>query len=173
MSLRRTTTQSRRAVERTINGFRSYLRDGKCSFTAPRREILEEILGSPPHFDAEGLYERLRKRRPAPGRATVYRTLAHLERSGAIRRVGFDEAHAHYELVAAAAHHEHLACERCGKVTEFRDSQLERRIEAVARRGTFRITRHEVVIVGVCSRCGASTRAAKGGGPGVRRIAET
>jgi Fur family ferric uptake transcriptional regulator len=135
------------------DGFRSFLRAGGHSFTSQRHSVLQEVLRSAAHFDAEELYARLRKRRAGASRATLYRTLGHLERWGLIRRVELDEDHAHYELTEGIGHHEHLVCERCGRVAEFTDPELEARIEEVIRARGFAASRHTVLIVGACAEC--------------------
>ncbi len=133
--------------------FRSYLRTTGGAMTAQRKTVLKAIAGMGPHFGTEELVARLRRSRRGASRATVYRTVAHLERSGIVRKVDFGEAHAHYESVLSRAHHEHLRCRRCGRVLEVRDGVLERRIEALARMHAFTLEKHTVQMVGLCREC--------------------
>ena len=102
-----------------VERFRRYFQDGGLPFTEQRRRILEEVCRSASHFDAEELYGRIRRRRVPASRATLYRTLGHLERAGVLRRIDIGGDHAHFEFVGTD-HHEHLVCTRCGRVVEIR-----------------------------------------------------
>jgi Fur family ferric uptake transcriptional regulator len=146
---RKTGERGREAAER----FGGWLRQSGRTFTSQRRLILEEVLAEPDHFDAEQLAERLRRRGSGASRATLYRTLAHLEQAGFLRRVGLDAGHAHYEPIPGARHHEHLVCERCGAVVEVSDPTLERRIGEFTRRAGFQGRRHDLLVVGLCPKC--------------------
>jgi len=141
-----------------IERFRCYFRDGGLPFTAQRRRILKEVCRSASHFDAEELYGRIRRRRITASRATLYRTLAHLERSGVLRRIDIGGDHAHYEFTGAD-HHEHLVCARCGRVVEIDDPPLETRVAKVLQDHGFSATRHAVQVFGECGECRGGGRA--------------
>jgi Fur family transcriptional regulator, ferric uptake regulator len=133
--------------------FGAYIAAGGGAMTAQRREVLRVIASMGPHFDAEELAKQLRRGRKPVSRATTYRTLAHLERSGIVRKVDFGEAHAHYESVSSRTQHEHLVCRACGQVLEATDTALEKRIEAIAEQNGFLLEKHTVQLVGLCRRC--------------------
>ena len=133
--------------------FTGYLRKNGLTCTGQRRRVVELILDGPAHFDAEDLAYRVRRADAGVSRATVYRTVNHLEAAGVIRKIDFNEAHAHYELAATGAHHEHLICVRCGKIVEFADSTLEKRIRAMAAKHGVLMTKHRVEIFGICRQC--------------------
>ena len=136
------------------NRFKEYLRSKGLSVTPQRREIVEYLCGESEHFDAETLINMLRNRNIAVSRATVYRTLFYLEDAGIIRKVSFEPgSHASYEFIVGSDHHEHVVCVSCGEIIEFSDPVLEHRINAVARRYGFTISRHMVQISGLCRRC--------------------
>ena len=50
-------------------------------------------------------------------------------------------------------HHHHLVCDRCGTVTPFNDSELERAISKLSRRVPMRVADHEIVLHGECPDC--------------------
>jgi Fur family transcriptional regulator, ferric uptake regulator len=136
------------------NRFREYLRDHGLAFTSQRRMILDLVSGDRSHFDAEELVATLRGNNCGVSRATVYRTLTHLQGAGLIREVPLGNEHAHFEYIAGAQeHHEHLVCEECGAVIEFSDPLLEERISSVAGENAFKMTKHTVQIQGLCRRC--------------------
>jgi len=163
MSAHRTARQSDRTTARQealLRRFGDYLQSRGFSVTAPRRAVLAEIARMGGHFDVEELATRLRRRTPPVSRATAYRTVNLLERSGMLRRLDFDQPNAHYECTATGANHEHLVCSRCGAITEVTDRQLERRIAAVAREHGFTLTGHAVHLVGLCRACRSAVSAA-------------
>jgi Fur family ferric uptake transcriptional regulator len=135
-----------------LQSFEGWLRERGSPSTSQRRRILEAIQAGPPHFGAEELSARLSKAGARVSRATLYRTLGSLEAAGVVRRVELDADHAHYEL-AEGEHHEHLVCESCGRIIEFSDAAVEKRLAAVLREHGFRARRHLVQVFGTCARC--------------------
>lgn len=89
------------------------------------------------------------------GRASVYRTLDRLEQLQLIQRVEVGGDAAGYERVDPAAHHHHLVCQECGRLSPFTSEQLEKAIEAVGRRSGFALSSHDVVLRGTCPDCKA------------------
>ena len=74
-------------MEREIEVFGEYLGRHRFKMTQERRAILEEALSSPGHFDADDLLLRFRNRGRQVSRATIYRTLFHLVKSGLLRKI--------------------------------------------------------------------------------------
>jgi Fur family ferric uptake transcriptional regulator len=95
----------------------------------------------------------------AVSRATVYRTLAHLQEAGLIRQVSNDPSQGKYEFLGNSCHHEHMACSVCGEVFEFTDKLLEQRIESVVRKAGFSMINHSVQIRGICRGCSEQVKA--------------
>jgi Fur family ferric uptake transcriptional regulator len=141
-----------------VERFRHYFQDGGLPFTEQRRRILEEVCRSASHFDAEELYGRIRRRRVPASRATLYRTLGHLERAGVLRRIDIGGDHAHFEFVGAD-HHEHLVCTRCGRVVEINEPDLEARVAALLSAHGFSTDRHAMQVFGECGECRGAARA--------------
>lgn len=139
--------------------FKEYLRKKGFSFTPQRGTILEYISSQTTHFHAEDLIKSLKERGMAVSRATVFRTLGHLQEAGLIRQVASDQTPGRYEFIGDSQHHEHMTCAKCGEVFEFHDKLLEQRIESVARKSGFVMTRHSVQIWGVCRRCDEQVQA--------------
>jgi Fur family ferric uptake transcriptional regulator len=70
-----------------------------------------------------------------------------------VRAHDFGEGFKRYEPMAAQADHEHLICERCGRVVEFQNERLERMLPIIADEHAFQHARHRVEIYGVCREC--------------------
>ena len=69
----------------------------------------------------ESLLEFVRQRRKGKrvSRATLYRTLEHLRAAGLVKMHRFGPGQALYEHVYSRRHHDHMVCDRCGRVIEF------------------------------------------------------
>ena len=147
-------TRAAEPPPRVKRRYERYLAAHGYSDTHQRREILEEIYRKRRHFDVEQLVAEMRERGSRVSRATVYRTIGHLEKSGLLRRLSFDEDHAHYEITLGAEHHEHLICEKCGRVVEITDPELENCLKRVLRSNGFsEEAANTVEITATCRRC--------------------
>ena len=133
--------------------FRDYLKSKGLKYTPERRLVLREIFSFHNHFDAEGLFEKLREKGEHVSRATIYRTLPLLIESGLIKEALRCQDHTHYEHVFGHPHHDHLVCLGCGRVIEFREDKIERMQELICRRYDFQSIEHRLGIRGYCNRC--------------------
>jgi Fur family ferric uptake transcriptional regulator len=116
--------------------------------------VVRALAGHDCAVTALELDEELRRRKPAVGRASVYRALEQLEQLGLVQRFEATRGIASYERVNPSGHHHHHAiCRRCGRMEPFEDPALERAIDGAAGRVEFEISEHDVVLRGVCERC--------------------
>ena len=138
------------AEERT---FERYLSSQGLKFTSQRRLILNKVLTKHDHFEADDLFMAFRREGKRLSRATVYRTLPLLVKSGLIREVQFGENHAHYEHAMGHRHHDHLICVTCGKVVEFCDESIEHMQDNVCAKHDFKAHSHSLEIKGYCNQC--------------------
>jgi Fur family ferric uptake transcriptional regulator len=120
--------------------------------TTQRMAILEYLHGGSRHTSAQELYEALNGDFPDIGFATVYRFLKMLSKHGFVNEVRMGGLPARYELTTQH-HHDHLTCEKCGKICEFENGEIERLQEKVARHFGFKLTHHVLELYGVCSDC--------------------
>jgi Fur family transcriptional regulator, ferric uptake regulator len=136
-----------------LDRFRRYLRDHRQPITRQRDLVAQVVLLAEDHPSVEGIRKALKARGENVGVATVYRTLDVLVQSGLVRAHDFGEGFKRYEPMPAQAHHEHLICERCGRVIEFQNERLERMLPIIADEHAFQHQRHRVEIYGVCRDC--------------------
>jgi Fur family transcriptional regulator, ferric uptake regulator len=116
--------------------------------TEQRRVIARVLSESADHPDVEELYRRASTVDPGISIATVYRTVRLFEDSGIIARHDFRDGRARYEQVPDE-HHDHLIDVKSGRVIEFRDEEIERLQEAIARRLGFRLVDHRLELYAV------------------------
>ncbi len=106
--------------------FKEYLESNNLKYTAERQAILDRVFANHNHFEADELLVELRLSQQNISRATIYRTLALLVKSGLLKEVISGERHTHYEHVFGHEHHDHLVCDNCGKIIEFVNYKIER-----------------------------------------------
>jgi Fur family transcriptional regulator, ferric uptake regulator len=86
------------------------------------------------------------------GLATVYRTLAALSECGAVDALSHHPGETCYRL-CSEEHHHHLVCERCHRVVELVDCDLDSWLSERARAHGFTISAHSVEATGTCADC--------------------
>lgn len=145
----------------------AYLAQSGLRVTHQRKVIAKAFFEHPGHPNIDELYTRIRERHPNIGQATVYRTLKLLVDSGLAEPSRFGDGTTRYEAADAEDHHDHLVCTECGHIVEFRDDEIERLQEVIAKSHRFRMTDHKMVIYGECLDSACSRRAAP-----ARRIAD-
>jgi len=137
-----------------VHLFRRYLRDQGLPVTQQREAIAEVVFGSSEHLSVEEIESLLRERGERIGKATIYRTLEMLVRSGLVEEHDFGEGFKRYEhLFGQKPVREHLVCTECGKVEEIHSPELVRLHEEAARRHDFVPARYRLQIYGICGAC--------------------
>ena len=121
-----------------------YFRKHGLKLTRGRSTILESVDGCEGHFDADTLYDAVRKRGAKVSRATVYRTLPLLLKTGVIKETIRNGDTTRYEHAFGHAHHDHLECVLCGKIVEFKVDEIEALQEKLCRKSGFTAVDHEL-----------------------------
>jgi Fur family ferric uptake transcriptional regulator len=133
--------------------FRKYLERRGLKLTAERQALFDELFARHEHFEADELLMRLRAKRKKISRATIYRTLDLLVESGIVGRVRIRESGYRYERMRAGDHHDHLICDDCGRVVEFREPRIESLQDEICERYGFVLLSHSHQLRGVCRQC--------------------
>ena len=96
--------------------------------TRQRRTILSVVETAKQHLDASQLLRRARRLDPQIDRVTVYRTLGLLKRHGLIDELDLMhmQGEKHFYERRPQRDHIHMACLRCGKITEFESDLFDR-----------------------------------------------
>ncbi len=123
--------------------------------TRQRLLVADALAAHARQITAQDLYERLRKREPRIGRATVFRTLEALVSAGVARRLEQD-GHVYGYVACRPEHHHHLACDRCGRVEEIDEGYITPVAERVAADLGFTIDDARLDFYGLCAACRAA-----------------
>lgn len=135
------------------NIFKEYLKLNTLKFTPERAIILKQIFSNHKHFEADDLLVAVRQHSKRVSKATIYRTLSLLVKSGLLREAIFGEKHTHYEHVYRHKHHEHLICLACNRIIEFSNQEFEQIQNDVCLEHKFRPESHRLQIFGYCENC--------------------
>jgi Fur family ferric uptake transcriptional regulator len=152
--------------------FKEALRERALKSTSQRDDIARVFFANDGHISVEELYRDVKKVNPKVGYATVYRTVRLLRECGLAAERHFHDGEARFENVEKAHHHDHLICERCGRIVEFANDTIERLQEQVAQKLGFVITRHKMELYGVCAEC-RTGRGARASGKREPRVIQT
>lgn len=129
------------------------LRKAGLKVTLPRVKILQLLESSETrHMSAEDVYKALIEAGEEVGLATVYRVLTQFEAADLVMRHHFEGGHSVFEL-QTVDHHDHLVCNKCGRIEEFFDEIIEQRQEKIAASFGFEITDHSLYLYGICADC--------------------
>jgi Fur family ferric uptake transcriptional regulator len=115
--------------------------------TGQRRVIGQVLSEADDHPDVDEVHRRAAARDAHISLSTVYRTVRLLESAGLLERHEFGDGRARYEE-ARHDHHDHLINVKTGEVIEFRNEQIERLQETVARELGFRLIGHRLELFG-------------------------
>jgi Fur family ferric uptake transcriptional regulator len=124
------------------------LREAGLKVTLPRLNILEILeRAEQHHLSAEDVYKALLNQGSDVGLATVYRVLTQFEAAGLVTRHHFDGGQAIFEL-DTGDNHDHIVCVKSGKVSEFKDEQIEKRLAEIASELGYSLTDHKIILYG-------------------------
>jgi len=129
--------------------FRRYLHKAKLKFTPERAMILDATLRKEGLFEPEQLVDDLKQLGHRVSRATVYRTLNHLQDAGILKQVFFDNRQSYYEVIAGRQTHDYLICVQTGRVIEFASERLKKLRDEICAEHGFDPLSHQFHIFGV------------------------
>lgn len=138
-------------VETDSNWF-DILQKSGCRLTAPRRAVVETMVGSSHALTPVEVYDVARRDFPGLGLVSVYRTLEKLEELGLVQRV--HQTKGCQAFIRAGDGHQHLMiCTHCGKAVLFEGDQLDHLFTTVSKKTGFQIENHWLQVFGLCNTC--------------------
>lgn len=120
--------------------------------TPQRRTVIDTIVHSQGHLDAEDIFRRALGQRPGLSRSTVYRTLEFLEGLGLVAGADLGEGRVRYHF-RDQGHHHHLVCQVCGGVVELEEAALLPLKASLLRDTGFAVELSHLALFGRCASC--------------------
>ncbi len=115
--------------------------------TKNAERILNIVNESVCHPTAEQIFFELKKENPKAVLATVYNNLTTLSEQGKIRKLKLKDGPDRYDKIIP---HDHMVCERCGKIVDVQCGNLTELIESAV---GCKITSYDLAIHYVCDEC--------------------
>lgn len=140
--------------------FEQYLRSQKMRCTPERRAIADAAAARSGLFTADELYESMRHDGYFVSRATVYSTLALLNKATLMRSHKTDSGATRYETAQptpATGTRVLIICNECGSVRITKDPGIQQFFSATTRM-SFAITHCTLYVHGLCARCRRKSR---------------
>ena len=123
----------------------------KMRNSTTRNSIYQYLCGTKEHPSAEMIYTDLKGDLPNLSLGTVYRNLKQLEEIGRVIRVTSVDNHERYD--ANCEDHVHLVCERCGRVIDIMDADINAAKAACNVSGGAKIHHIQIILNGTCESC--------------------
>ena len=120
--------------------------DAGIRMTAQRSLIIETLIGSDDHPDADQVYRRAVERDESISLPTVYRTLNLLDDAGIVKKINMNDGKARFESVRED--HDHLIDADNGHIHEFYNQELKKILESIAENMGYEVIDHRIEIVG-------------------------
>jgi Fur family peroxide stress response transcriptional regulator len=131
------------------------LRASGYRLTSQRRAILEALVFSESHPGAEDIYQEVVRAYPSMSRATVYKTLEVLRRTGQVLELESREGGPGNRYDGFKPHsHPHLVCTECGTIIDVDEDPVKDLAPLWAATQGFRLHDYRVYVYGRCSKCG-------------------
>lgn len=111
--------------------------------------ILDAVLRREGLFEAEQLVSDVKDLGHLASRATIYRTLAHLQDAGILKQVFFDNRQSYFEVIAGRASRDYLICVETGRIIEFTSEKLRRLRDEICAEHGFEPINHQFHIFGI------------------------
>ncbi|MDH5716944.1 MAG: transcriptional repressor [Spirochaetia bacterium] len=140
-------------INQELDLFRKKVSEKNYRYTPQRDEIAQWIFNEHGHFSAEDIVLQFKNKGKKASQATIYRVIQMMIDMGFLIVHDFDKGQKIYEHTTDHSHHDHFICDKCGKIIEFYDKNLENLKNDIAKRHEFVMDRHSLRIFGTCKNC--------------------
>ena len=136
-----------------IKKLKSFLDDRGLKSTTQRDYIAEIFFKTNSHVSLDELHQKIRRKTPNIGYATVYRTMKLLTDCGLAVARQFGDGQTRYENLPEDGHHDHMICVKCSKIAEFHSPKIEQLQTEAAKKLGFTVLNHKLELYGYCPDC--------------------
>ncbi|QDI89510.1 transcriptional repressor [Candidatus Nitrosopumilus sp. SW] len=126
------------------------LRDEGFRITPQRIAIVDYLLKTEDHPNAERIHKVVRKRHPMVSLSTVYKTLELLREKKLVNEIEVD-GEARFD--AHTDEHINLVCMKCGKIEDLDEKSLREIQTKAAKKSKYLILKSNFELIGYCSDC--------------------
>ena len=133
-------------------GFGPALQRSGLRLTPQRTATAETLAQASKEVSAQELYDRVRRRHPYIGRATVFRSLDTLVGAGLAQRLE-RPGHVSAYVWCQPGHHHHLICTSCRSVEDLDEDAVAPLAQTIARQRGFRVDHATLDFYGQCRTC--------------------
>jgi len=120
--------------------------------TVQRQIIFEVLKKLGTHPTVEEIYLEVHKNHPTISKATVYRNLHQLAKNNEIRQIILPDELERYD--ERTDPHYHFKCKNCEAIFDIEIDYPEEIDEAIQQKYGFQVDEHEVLLKGICPKCG-------------------
>jgi len=120
--------------------------------TPQRMMVVDALHKVDRHVSAEEIFQQVKARYPYANISTVYRTLELLKELGLAAEIDLGDGIVRYHAKEDSRHH-HLVCNRCGRMTQLPESELNSLEKALFRNHGFKADLSHLAIFGLCQKC--------------------
>ena len=121
-------------------------RQAKIRLTPQRALIVETLMESSDHPDADMIYRRAIQKDSSVSVATTYRTLNLLEEAGILRKLNMQDGKVRFEI--ERDDHNHLVDAENGRIHEFKNEELNSLITKIVSEMGYDVLNARVEVVG-------------------------
>ncbi len=132
--------------------YEDFLHSNQLKNTKQRKVLFDFVMNQKNHFTKENLLEYAQEHINNLGIATIYRFLHTLVKSNLLEEHEFGGEKL-FEVKNPENHHDHLICEKCGKIIEFTNTKIEHLQEKIALEHHFKLLDHKLILYGTCQKC--------------------
>ena len=131
------------------------LRAAGMRMTKKRCGIVQALLEAEAPLSLQDIQSRAGAHSSArPDYATVFRTVAAMEKLGLVHKVSLQRSCTYYEISDPRKHYDHLVCRQCGQVVLIDiPCPIGEAEKTIARQYGFRDLSHSLEFFGLCSTC--------------------
>lgn len=134
--------------EKFYEKFIDFLRTFGLKNSNQKEQILRILFTSNQHLSANEIREKLDTKISL---TAIYQFLNFLcENSLAL---AFDDGGIKKFELNLKSHHDHLICQKCGKIESFCDNKIEKRQDEICKKFDFFIEGHMMILYGICKNC--------------------